>query len=59
MLRWRYFGVHKFQDILLQLEMAILPAGAGTRRDGWGYGYEILPAGMGMGIKFRPRVEHG
>ena len=39
--------------------MAILPAGADTRPDGWGYGYKILSADTGTGIEFYPRVEHG
>ena len=36
--------------------MAVLPGGAGTRPDGWEYVYEILPAGIGMGIEIYPRV---
>jgi len=43
--------------IKVRIGMTILPAG--TRPDGWGYGYEILPAGMGMYIKFYPLVERG
>jgi len=40
-----------------RIGMTILPAG--TRPDGWGYGYKILPAGTGMGMEFYTRVEYG
>ena len=39
--------------------LILLGIDEGTRPDGWGYEHEILPVGMGMGIKFYPRIEGG